>query len=382
MLLPTVVITLFASLVCVKSTTLAPPQINAGCTFSLIAASGHNGSVGQLADGQIRVGSDLTPSLFTWFGDAFVDLRGRGCWWTPPTLVLQCDSNQQPNHGFVIGCYGGVSYQHQSVFYQCQTGEGDQVNLYLEPNGAECSTITLRAGSCRPPCAGENTLSRQSIGMISRATTRTKPLASTSAPHQPSASLTKQLPSRSISTTASSSISKSAPTQAPGNCKKPIFDRPDEIILIDKSKPDTSNGSNPNMLVQLTPNVSAIFVFDFSASDSNKQCVLTFDLPSTLEDEEFSLYMLNGTGLVNFALLEEPPANPENTTYNNAPHVVMPLEAVNLEPGMSAQPLEFPCPGEDGHIVVLMRDRKDSGVYLQYRQYKSDVPIGLYLLKC
>ncbi|KAI2783861.1 ubiquitin 3 binding protein But2 C-terminal domain-containing protein [Daldinia loculata] len=378
MLLPNILIAFLASLAPVQTTSLAPLRINAGCAFHLTIGSGHNGSVGQLADGQVRVGSDLAPSLFTWFGDAFTDHQGRGCWWTPPTLLLQCDSNQQLGHGFVIGCYGGVSYEHQSLFYECQTGDGDEVNLYLEPNGADCSIITLHADSCRPPCASASTSSRPFTGTIG--TSRT-PLTSTTASFHASPSHTTQISSHDGTTTASLSASTGTPTTAPGNCKTPIFERPDEIILVDKRKPDTSNGSNPNMIVLVTPDISAIFVFDFDSSDSNKQCALIFDLPSTQEQQP-PLYTLNGTGLVSFALLEEPPVDPRNTTYNNAPPVVMPLEAVNLEPGMSAQPLEFPCPGEDGHLVVEMRDRPGSDVCLHYRQNRSEVLIGLYLLKC
>ncbi|KAI1806495.1 ubiquitin 3 binding protein But2 C-terminal domain-containing protein [Daldinia bambusicola] len=382
MLLRMILLAVLTSATSVKSISPAPIQINAGCSFHLTMPNGHNGTVGQLADGQIRVGSDMTPSLFTWFGDYFTDYRGRGCWWTPPSLVLQCDLNQAPNHGFVIGCYGGVSYQHHSLFYECQTGDGDEVNLYLEPNGADCSSIALRADSCRPACASASFSSRHSTATTAT-TARTAGASSTSTvtPLHASASHTLQTSSHSGTATTSSSASTSKPTPPSRSCEDPVFERPDEVILVDKGKPDTANGLNPNMIVQLTPNVSAIFVFDFNSSDSNKQCSLVFDLPS-IQDQQHPLYTLNGTGLVSFALLEDPPDDPANTTYNNAPPVAMPLEAVNLEPGISAQPLEFPCPGEDGHVVVAMRDRPGSGVYLHYLEGRSEVPVGLYLLKC
>ncbi|KAK6949643.1 hypothetical protein Daesc_009726 [Daldinia eschscholtzii] len=206
-------------------------------------------------------------------------------------------------------------------------------------------------------------------------------LTSTATPFHASTSHTSQLSSHSGTATMSSSAPPGKATPAPRNCEAPVFERPDEIILVDKSRPDTANGLNPNMIVQLTPNISAIFVFDFNSSDLNKQCSLIFDLPS-IREQQHPLYTLNGTGLVNFALLEEPPANPGNTTYNNAPPVAMPLEAVYLEPGMSAQPLEFPCPGEEGHVVVEMCDKPGSGVYLHYQEGRSEIPVGLYLLKC
>lgn len=62
-------------------------QMNAGCGFHLTTTGGYNGSVGQLGNGQVRAGSDLSPSLFTWFGDAFADQQARGCWWTRTTCL-------------------------------------------------------------------------------------------------------------------------------------------------------------------------------------------------------------------------------------------------------------------------------------------------------
>ena len=53
-----------------------------GCAFHLLTGEPNPLPVGQLDSGQCRAGSMMTPSLFTWFGDAFVDQQGRGCWWT------------------------------------------------------------------------------------------------------------------------------------------------------------------------------------------------------------------------------------------------------------------------------------------------------------
>lgn len=62
-------------------------RADVGCGFHLhmtggAAAVANPFPVGQLDNGQCRAGSAMTPSLFTWFGDAFVDQQGRGCWWT------------------------------------------------------------------------------------------------------------------------------------------------------------------------------------------------------------------------------------------------------------------------------------------------------------
>ncbi|KAL7620152.1 hypothetical protein AAE478_009145 [Parahypoxylon ruwenzoriense] len=337
-------------------------RANAGCGFRLTTVGGFNGSVGQLADGQVRAGSELASSLFTWFGDDFVDQQGRGCWWTPPTYVLQCDTNQEPDHGFEIGCYGGISYNEQSTFYECRTGDGDEVNIYLQPNGADCSKITLHADSCRPPCAGKDT---------SRSSGPTASPNPTQAPLQIPTSTASLL--RSTQTTSTSSSSRT-----PGHCDVVVAEAPDEIVLIDKSNPDTSYGPNPDMIMQLSPNTSAVFTFRFKAADEGKQCGLVFNLPS----QQPPYYQLTGRGKVGFAVLDGPPEDAVSTTYSNKPGVAMALEAVTLSPGISVEPLEFPCPGEDGEVAFMMRDEDGSATCLEYQQKVTEVLIGLYLVKC
>ncbi|KAI0837038.1 hypothetical protein F5Y06DRAFT_90602 [Hypoxylon sp. FL0890] len=372
MLLPILFIAFLASLASVKGVS-AP--MNTGCSFHLTTSGGFNGSVGQLADGQVRAGSDLTPSLFTWFGDAFADQQGRSCWWTPPTSVLQCDRNQEPSHGFEIGCYGGVSYRDQSSFYECQTGVGDEVNLYLLPKGVNCSPIMLHADGCRPPCAGESSSSSRSTGTTSPSP---NPIPT---PFQVSTTSVEQSTPQVVTSTTSSPETEFTSASIPGQCDVAVAESPDEIILIDKGNPDMPYGPNPTMFVQLTPNSSAIFVFRLAPSDAGKECTLAFNLPSVTPQQP-SWYKLTGTGQVSFALLDMPPANPGNTSYSNAPGVALPLEAVVLTPGLSVKPLTFPCPTADAEFAVIMRDEPSSDTNLWYHQLEPEVPLGLYLVIC
>ncbi|KAI1818284.1 ubiquitin 3 binding protein But2 C-terminal domain-containing protein [Poronia punctata] len=128
---------------------------NVGCSFHLSCTGSYNGSIGQMSSGQIRGASDVTPRLFTWFGDDFVDQQGSGCWWTPPTFTLQCDRNQTPDHGFQIGCDGLVSFNGQTVFWECPTGLGDEVIINLQSAGGQCHEITIYADGCAPSsCPG------------------------------------------------------------------------------------------------------------------------------------------------------------------------------------------------------------------------------------
>lgn len=78
-----------------------PTRADVGCGFHLLTGGPSPIPVGQISSGQCRAGSRMTPSLFTWFGDAFVDQQGRGCWWTrksgfpcPNTAPL---SNEMPS---------------------------------------------------------------------------------------------------------------------------------------------------------------------------------------------------------------------------------------------------------------------------------------------
>ncbi|KAI0149644.1 hypothetical protein F4776DRAFT_172579 [Hypoxylon sp. NC0597] len=375
MLLPILLIAFLALLASVESVAV---QMNAGCGFHISTSGGFNGSVGQLANGQVRAGSDLTPSLFTWFGDAFADQQGRSCWWTPPTSVLQCDWNQEPSHGFEVGCYGGVSYRDQSLFYECHTGDGDEVNLYLLPKGVNCSTIMLHADGCRPPCAGESSSSSApptGTSLYPPHPTSTLRTSTSSARHSSSQRAT------TTTTTTSSPASGSTYTPTPGRCDVAVAESPDEIILIDKENPDTAYGLNPDMLVKLSPYTSAIFVFRLTTLDVGKDCALVFNLPPATQQQP-PWYTLTGSGQVRFALLDMPPANPGNSTYSNAPGVAMPLEGVVLTPGMSLKPLTFPCPGEDTEIAVMMRDDPGSDAYLEYHQLEPELPLGLYLVMC
>lgn len=49
------------------------------CTFELTASGGQSGTIGQLSDGQVRIGGGLPPSSFTICNGAITDASGYGC---------------------------------------------------------------------------------------------------------------------------------------------------------------------------------------------------------------------------------------------------------------------------------------------------------------
>ncbi len=148
------------------------------CTFTMDTAGAVSYPVGQHSSGQARAGSDLTPTQFTLNGSSLTDSEGRGCWWTPPTKVLQCDTNQIPETGFAIGCNGTVSFNGQTTFYECDAGEKNEVNIYLEfdEDALNCKEITLTANGCLP---GSCSASSSSACAPATTTTLLQPTVST-----------------------------------------------------------------------------------------------------------------------------------------------------------------------------------------------------------
>lgn len=69
-------------------------QSRAACTFTLTASGGISGTVGQLADGQIRVGGSYAQSKFSINGDQITDATGKGCLLTAVVKQFQCDLNK------------------------------------------------------------------------------------------------------------------------------------------------------------------------------------------------------------------------------------------------------------------------------------------------
>lgn len=65
------------------------------CCFSLWAYGGVNGTVGQISDGQNRIGGGYPQAEYCAKGDGIYDAKGRGCILTPPTGQWQCDEGAE-----------------------------------------------------------------------------------------------------------------------------------------------------------------------------------------------------------------------------------------------------------------------------------------------
>ncbi|KAL2818805.1 ubiquitin 3 binding protein But2 C-terminal domain-containing protein [Aspergillus cavernicola] len=139
---------------------LVPRQ--SGCCFSLSASGEASGSVGQLGDGQNRIGGDLPAGQFCINSDGSItDGSGRGCILTPPTTQFQCDLGGNPTPGFSVNSNGELEYNGSTDFVACETGEDDELNLYTTESSdvTNCRTVTLNADGCSGAGAGSNSSS-------------------------------------------------------------------------------------------------------------------------------------------------------------------------------------------------------------------------------
>ncbi|KAJ4296191.1 hypothetical protein N0V90_006235 [Kalmusia sp. IMI 367209] len=117
----------------------------------LQASGGASGTLGQLSDGQNRVGGGYGAACYCLDSNGgFTDSNGRGCILTPPTTQFQCDEGASPTNGFAING-GSVTYNGNSKFYACPVNDNGEYNVYTQPAPGQdkCVEITLGSGqSC------------------------------------------------------------------------------------------------------------------------------------------------------------------------------------------------------------------------------------------
>ncbi|KAJ5752255.1 ubiquitin 3 binding protein But2 C-terminal domain-containing protein [Penicillium odoratum] len=272
------------------------------CCFHLTASGGASGGasgeVGQLSDGQNRIGDkSLSPAEFCISSDGSItDSSSRGCILTPPTTQFQCDTGATPTPGFSISSSGLLEFGGSTQFFSCETGDNGGMNIYTMTTSAQsgCSVIELEADSC------------------------------------------------SSSNSASASSSASSTSSASGSCSTSLsgaFEYPHLIVPINSQSPNQAHGTSFNG--EVTSTISSIFNFDIPQSDSGKTCTLVFLFPNKA-DLETSDYTFSGDGRIDVAQLSE--AASSLTTFNNAPSVSKDLGDITVSPGNSYVISSFSCP--------------------------------------
>ncbi|KAJ5799059.1 uncharacterized protein N7518_001127 [Penicillium psychrosexuale] len=373
------------------------------CCFHLTSSGGASGELGQLSDGQNRIGdSSLSPAQYCIDSTgAITDSNGRGCILTPPTTQFQCDEGASPTPGFSLSSQGELQYNGSKDFVACATGQNGGLNVYTTPNKSDvtgCVNVELTADSCSNSGSGSGSSSSSasavpsSVGSSSAPSTfssvsstpgsgsgSTAPAPTGSVPSpssagggsQPSDSNSGSVPTSSASsTTATGSSSSSCPTTLTTGS----YEYPHLIVPVDSSSPDTAPGTSYNGTVSST--ISSAFNFDIPSSDSGKTCSLVFLFPE-LQDLETSSYSFSGDGKIDFAKLSS--AVDESTTFNNLPSVSQDLGDITVSPGNSYVISTFSCPG--GQTVAF--EMKNSGsTDLNFFEDYNPSPLGLYITTC
>lgn len=235
-----------------------------------------------------------------------------------PTKVLQCDENANPGSGWSIDCHGAVSFNGQTEFWECDTGEDGQYNLYLEESGENCGKVTFTADGCHDDCGPEG-----------------------------------------------------CPANLDGT-----YEFPHLIIPVDSSNPDNAPGTS--YFGEVTSTVSSIFNFDIPPEDDGKTCTLVFLFPNQ-SDLETSSFTFSGDGVIDFTYLDSPAT--QSTTYNNQPGVWADLGDKTVSPGHSYSIYTFDCPAGEA-IAFEMSAAGACDTDFNYFQDYNPSPIGLYITVC
>ncbi|KAI1351948.1 ubiquitin 3 binding protein But2 C-terminal domain-containing protein [Xylaria sp. FL0043] len=323
-----------------------------GCSFHLRTEGAVSAPVVQYSSGQ-ACASNETASTFNVNGGTLTDAQNRGCWWTPPATVMQCDVGQIPESGFSIGCDGTVSFSGQTTFYSCDTGADGRWMIYLQPqpNADKCGEITLHAdgGETTPPGGAGSTTPGATPTGGSPGTN-----GSPNTPGEPSQTGT---PSGSCPGTLSGT-----------------YQYPHLIIPVDSSNANSAPGTS--YYGQVTSTISSAFNFDIPQSYAGKTCTAVFYFP-TQDQLQTSSFSFSGSGAIDFSRLSGPVS--AATSYANLPEVSQSYGQQAIAPGNAYTLTSFPCPAGESVAFEMSAAQGDSSTNLRYFQDYNPCPIGLYI---
>ncbi|KAF2625474.1 hypothetical protein BU25DRAFT_449910 [Macroventuria anomochaeta] len=375
--------------------------------IQLQASGGQSGILGQLGDGQNRVGGGHPTGCYCLSNGGFTDSNGRGCILTPPTTQFQCDVGASPTTGFAIGSSGSVTYNGSSKFYACPATDSEY-NVYTSPvsDQDKCVEISLSsAGSCGSGPAKSSAPAASQPAKSSAAPQPSQPAKSSAAqtsqpaqsypaqsqpapkPSQPAQSAPapkSSAPGQSAPAPNPSAPAQSAPAPAPstpaqsGNkCPTDLngaYQYPHLIIPIDSQQSSKSFGTSYNGKVD--SHTCSIFNFDIPTSYSGKTCSVVFLFPEQ-KDLETSSFTVSGSGKVDFTKLKGPAS--QQTTYANQPGKESDLASMSVAPGNSYLITSGDCAAGQ---TVSYEICGNEDFALDYFQDYNPSPIGLYIRQC
>ncbi|CZR56103.1 related to GPI anchored cell wall protein [Phialocephala subalpina] len=249
------------------------------CTFTLTASGGQSGTIGQLDDGQNRIGGGLPAANFCFDSGTITDSAGRGCLLTDEVEQFQCDLNKSPQSGFSIESNGTLEYSGSSVFYACPASDTEW-NLYTTPVAGQlkCVEIGLTASGC-----GSTTCSSAPASTVTETVT-------------------------SVSTVTEASTITEATTVTVTECKAtstPIY-TPTTPIVTESTPPETYPTSTP---VKSTPPVT------YPSSTPTES---SFPLLARIRRSELNfsaLYLPMSLGPTTWITMTYPHTSPTSTPY-------------------------------------------------------------------
>jgi hypothetical protein len=314
------------------------------CTFTLIASGEASGIVGQLGDGQNRVGGGYPTGTYSMNNSQITDAHGRGCILTPPTTQFQCDDGATPTGGFSTS-NGRVAYNGSLAFYACPATDSES-NIYTQPVAGQtkCVKIELTANGCDTPSSKPPS----PANFTGPYTPPSKPSVVPAPPKQPSG--------------------KACPSNLNG-----VYQYPHLIVPVSKSSPNKAYGTQYNGKV--TSDISSIFNFDIPASYTGT-CSLVFLFPKQSQLETSS-YTFSGDGVIDFTQLSTFAS--QSTTYASQGSVAKNFGSKTVTPGSSIVVSTFACPAGK---TVSYELSAVSGTSLEYFQDYNPSPIGLYITSC
>ncbi|EUC43805.1 hypothetical protein COCMIDRAFT_99865 [Bipolaris oryzae ATCC 44560] len=311
--------------------------------YTLKASGGAQGILGQLGDGQNRIGDNLPTGCYCLCDGGFTDSNGRGCILTPPTTQFQCDVGASPTYGFAVGSDGSVTYNGSGTFYACPVNDNGVYNVYSQPvaGQSKCVKISLAAaGSC-----GAST---------------------TPPPSKPS-------PSPSPSPTPQPSYPYTPPNACPLDLKG-AYQYPHLIVPINADHPDQAYGTQYNATID--SRTCTIFNFDIPPSYAGKTCSAIFLFPKK-SDLQTSDYTISGSGHVTVSPLAGPAS--QGTTWNNQPKKDGDSTSFDLSPGSAWYVETDEC---EAGATIAYEMCAEGNFALEYFQDYNPSPIGLYVRQC
>ncbi|KAJ5681918.1 uncharacterized protein N7477_001858 [Penicillium maclennaniae] len=193
------------------------------CCFHLTASGDASGSVGQLSDGQNRIGDNSLSSADYCINSSggVTDSHGRGS----PTTQWQCDEGASPTTGFSIASNGALEYHGSNSFIACETGQNGGRNIYTTNSTSvtQCKSIKLTADSCSGSGAGASGSSSSTIPSARSSSAVGSSAVSPSAMSSATPSPSPAYSSSAASAPAYSSSAASAPAYSTSAASAPAY---------------------------------------------------------------------------------------------------------------------------------------------------------------